>query len=361
MRLGDLNNRQLFAVAALSICLVAPTAQAQRKPLKDKALAPASQFDLSEWNITLPLDQNKDGKVDTVKVKDMPKYSHPDFFYLNADGHMVFAAPNKGAKTKNTTNTRSELRHMLRGTKTKYKTHSGPNNFAIRAHKDSDKFGRIGGRLEATLKVDHVALNAGRPDTKAAYSAVVGQIHAVKYDNTKSGFGYGNEPLKIYYKKFPGHEKGSVFWNYERNLAKDDPNRKDISYPVWGHTWENQADPGDAGIALGEEFSYVVNVHKNTMHLTFTSPGHPTVAYSKSLASQVDANGKIDPLDNRFSYGGDSLYYKAGLYNQCSTNKKGGTWYAGCGGTGDWETDKANGDYAQATFSRLVTGESVAP
>jgi len=62
------------------------------------------------------------------------------------------------------------------------------------------------------------------------------------------------------------------------------------------------------------------------MHLTFTSPGHPTVTYSKSLASQVDANGKFDPLDNRFSYGGDSLYYKAGLYNQCSTNKKGGTY-----------------------------------
>ena len=124
---------------------------------------------------------------------------------------MVFVAPNKGAKTKNTTNTRSELRHMLRGTKTKYKTHSGPNNFAIRARKDSDKFGRIGGRLEATLKVDHVALNAGRPDTKAAYSAVVGQIHAVKYGSTKSGFGYGNEPLKIYYKNSRAMKKGLSF------------------------------------------------------------------------------------------------------------------------------------------------------
>ncbi|MEM7626277.1 MAG: hypothetical protein AAF333_11835 [Planctomycetota bacterium] len=27
--------------------------------------------------------------------------------------------------------------------------------------------------------------------------------------------GHKNEPLKIFYTKFPGHDKGSVFWNYE--------------------------------------------------------------------------------------------------------------------------------------------------
>ena len=348
----------LLMVSALGY---AASSAAQSKGIKDRALAPASQFDLSHWNITLPVDQNRDGKVDSIKVKDLQKYSHPDFFYLNEAGHMVFVAPNKGAKTKNTTNTRSELRHMLRGTNTKHKTHSAANNFAVLARKDSDKFGRIGGKLEATLKVDHVALNAGNPNKKAAYSAVVGQIHATKYENTKSGFGYGNEPLKIYYKKWPGHAKGSVFWTYERNLPKPDPNRIDTAYPIWGNTWENPNDPGESGIALGEEFSYEVNVHKNTMYLTFTSPGHPTVTYQKNLASNVDAYGKVDPLDNKYSYGGGTHYFKAGIYNQCSTSNAKGMWYAACAGTGDWETDKANGDYAQATFSRLVTGESTPP
>ena len=56
--------------------------------------------------------------------------------------------------------------------------------------------------MDATLRVDHVA---GNPNKKPAYSVVVGQIHAMKYKNTSSGFGYGNEPLKIYYKKWPGH------------------------------------------------------------------------------------------------------------------------------------------------------------
>lgn len=346
--------RNILAVTFL--CAFSFAAQAG-----EKTPVPADKFDLSQWNITLPADKNRDKKPDTVTVKKLKKYSHPDFFYLDDQGRMVFASPNKAATTKNTSNARSELRQMLRGTNTGIKTHSAGNNFAVRARKGSDKYASIGGRLDATLHVDHVARRAGDPDTKAAYSAVVGQIHAVKYKNTKSGFGYGNEPIKIYYKKFPGHENGSVFWNYERNLAKKDPNREDISYPVWGNTWENKNDPGAKGIALGEEFSYTINVHENTMYLTFTSPKHPTVKYKRSLVHNVGADGKVDPLDNKYSYGGDSLYFKAGVYNQCSTKKGGGSWYAGCPGTGDWAVDKANGDYAQATFSKLTVGPSTAP
>jgi len=361
------HTRLLFSRAALSgaslliAASLAMPATAKGENKDEKAPPPASQFDLSHWNITLPVDENKDRKVDTVSVKKLQKYSHPDFFYLDDTNRMVFVAPNKGAKTKNTSNTRSELRYMLRGKNTKYKTHGAENNFAVEARVGSNKFGSVGGKMEATLQVDHVALNAGNPNKKPAYSVVVGQIHAVKYENTKSGFGYGNEPLKIYYKKWPGHETGSVFWNYERNLPRPDPNRKDIAYPVWGHTWENPADPGAAGIALGEAFSYTVNVHKNTMHLTFENANKETVTYSINLANNIDAYGKVDPLDNLYSYGGDSLYFKAGAYNQCTAKTGDGFWEPGCAGTGDWAVDKANGDYTQVSFSRLKVGDSTAP
>lgn len=328
---------------------------------KDNSPVPADKFDLSHWYITLPTDGNKDGKVDTVPTKKLQTYVHPDFFYLDVKDRMVFAAPNKALTTKNSSNTRSELRYMLRGQNTRIKTKSAANNFAVLARKDADKFGSIGGRMDATVQVDHVARRAGDPTAKAAYSAVIGQIHATKYESTKSGFGYGNEPLKIYYKKFPDHETGSVFWTYERNLPKDDPDRTDIAYPVWGMTWDNNEDPGKAGIPLGEMFSYSVNVHENTMHLTFTYPERPVVKYSINLANNIDANGNVDALDNPYSYGGDMLYFKAGLYNQCSTKSGGGIWYAGCPGTGDWAVDKANGDYAQASFSRLVVGPSTPP
>ncbi|RGP41565.1 Mannuronate-specific alginate lyase [Altererythrobacter insulae] len=320
-----------------------------------EAAVPASQFEMKNWKITLPVDENGDGKPDEVGVAEMKRFHQPDFFYLNDDGHMVFAAPNKAATTVNSSNTRSELRQMLRGTNTRIGTRDAGNNFAVRARNGSDKFGAVGGKLEATLKVDHVALNAGDPTAKAAYSVVVGQIHAVKYDNTRSGFGYGNEPIKIYYKKFPDHEYGSVFWNYERNLAEDDPDRKDLSVPVFGGNWDGTQDPGEAGIALGEEFSYTINVHENTMYLTFHNDRLGSIVESRSLVRGADAK------DNPYAYGGDSLYFKAGVYNQCSTKSGGGDWYAGCAGTGDWATDKTNGDYAQATFSRLVLSEATPP
>lgn len=349
-------NMSAWASVSLGL-IIALTA----RPARAGDPVPADAFDLSHWNITLPMDDDGNGKADQVKVKALRRYAHPDFFHLDAEGRMVFTAPNKAVTTKNSFNTRSELRHMLRGSNTRIGTHDGGNNFAVRARVDSDKFGRVGGRLDATLRVDHVARRAGNPDAKAAYSAVVGQIHAVKYKSTESGFGHGNEPLKIFFKKHPHHDYGSVFWTYERNLAKGDPDRTDIAYPVFGNLWDNPSEPGPAGIRLGEDFSYTVNVHENTMYLSFSTARHGTVDYAINLANNVDANGEVDRLDNRYSYGGDSLYFKAGVYNQCSTKSGGGTWYAACPGTGDWVIDEPNGDFARASFSQLDVGESTPP
>ena len=212
--------------------------------------------------------------------------------------------------------------------------------------------------MEATLHVDHVSVNAGYPNKEPAYSTVIGQIHAYQFPTQDHGFGWGNEPLKISYKKWPDHEYGSVFWQYERNLDFKDPNRIDIDYLVWGEPWTSDKDPGDDGIALGEEFSYTVNVHENTMHLTFETARHGTVKHSIDLSNNVDVNGKPDVLDNPMGYTGDYLYFKAGSYNQCSSKDAPTFRYPNCPGAGDLETDIRNGNYAQATFSRLVVSDS---
>lgn len=319
----------------------------------DNDPVPASAFDLSHWKLTLPVDEDRDGRADEVSVSDLRTYSHPHYFYLDGEGRMVFVAPNRAATTSGSSNTRSELRQMLRGTNTRIGTHDPQNNFAVEGRRQSDRFGSVGGRLEATLRVDHVSENAQFPERNPAFSVVVGQIHAVGYDDTSSGFGYGNEPIKIYYKKWPGHDTGSVFWTYERNLPRDDENRTDIAVPVYGNVWDNPEDPGEFGVALGEEFSYEINVYRNTMYVTFQSERLGTVSYAVSLVQGVDE------LDNPLGYGGDTLYFKAGAYNQCSVRASEGFWYPGCAGTGDWETDRANGDYAQVSFSRLVQGPSV--
>jgi len=317
---------------------------------------PADSFDLSHWKLTLPLDLDNNGKADNIATQALQAYQHPDFFYLDDQGHLVFTSPNKAVTTQNSSNTRSELRQMIRGFDRSIATKSYGNNFAIAAHPDAQLFDQIGGRLEATLKVNHVAKNA-KHAKKAAYSVVVGQIHAGK-DKALiaqgNGFGYGNEPIKIYYKKWPEHETGSVFWNYERNLAKDDPNRTDIAYPVWGNTWENPNDPKSDGIALGESFSYSINVANNVMELTFSHANKATVNYQIDLSNNIDAYGKVDEKDNPKGYSGDWHYFKAGAYNQCSTKDMKGIWYSGCAGTGNWPVDKTNGDYTSVTFSRLL-------
>jgi len=350
-----------FSVSLLVACSSTDTTNST-SPIRTGI--PADKFDLSHWKINVPVDLNNDGKIDEIDVKEIQTYSHPDFFYLDDNGGMVFVAPNKALTSANSSNTRSELRQMIRGENKKIKTKHAANNFALAAHPYADRFGSVGGKMEATLKVDHVALRANNPNKPAAYSVVVGQIHAIKDEALiakKLGFGWGNEPIKIYYKKWPNHEKGSVFWNYERNLPKDDPNRTDIAYPIWGNTWENPNEPGDTGIALGEEFSYTINVYQNTMYLTFSAQGKDDVKYSINLANNVDAYGNVDEKDHRMGYLADFQYFKAGAYNQCSTKSGPGIWYAGCLGTGDWQKDKMNGDYTQVTFSKLKLSEAEAP
>ena len=326
---------------------------------KTNALAPAARFDLSHWKLTLPVDDDGDGKADSIRVDPLQSYSHPDFFYLDDQGHMVFTSPNQGGKTSNSSNTRSELRYMIRGSNRKFKTAGPLNNFTLASNPNADEFAAIGGRMLATLHIDHVPLNANRPDDGSAYAGVIGQIHGVRLKEAGDGFGNGTEPLKIVYKKWPEHETGSVYWHYERNQPRGHPNKKDIIYPVWGKDRKDDTDPGEGGIALGEDFSYIVNVYKDTMYLTFVSPRLGRVTQQLNLADNVDLYGNIDAKDHPQGYANDAHYFKAGIYNQCRATAKGRETEGRCQGTGNWDIDKSNGDYFQVSFSRLSVTQSI--
>jgi poly(beta-D-mannuronate) lyase len=350
---------RLLAQASLCFVLLAPIACATQPQI------PAERFDLGFWKLTLPLDDDGNGKADEVDTRELARYSHPDFFYIDHDGFLVFTAPNNATTTETSSNTRSELRQMLRGIDTSISNYDPKNNCALEAHPRSKEFADVCGQMEATLKVLHVPGRAKYANRPSAFSVVVGQIHGLKDEKlvrSGSGFGYGNEPLKIFYKKWPGHESGSVFWTYERNLERDNPDREDIAYPVWGNSWDNPDDPGTEGIALGQEFSYNVNVRGNVMYLTFsTADPNQTVRFRLDLSDNVDAHGVVDEKDNPNGYSGDAMYFKAGNYNQCSTRDSVDTRDPACVGTGDWAIDKANGDYASVAFSRIKLSRSVEP
>lgn len=310
----------------------------------DPTKTPAQNFNMKNWKLNLP-ELTEEGKrkgklleISKEKLADTDTpYVHPDWFYTDKQtGAVIFVTPNKAPTTPNSHNTRSELRAMLAA-----QANDPENNFVIASHPDAEKYGAIGGELKATLSVDHVSVS-GNHSKNGAFAVVIGQIHASR-----------NEPLKILYRKLPEHDYGSLAWSYELNPTKalqDGKDkygkklRQDIRHNVFGkyNLRKGDTDPQD-GIKLGELFSYRINVKGDIMHLTFTR--HPGEADEiiKTFAINL-AEGKYQGHEVDQGYANDWMYYKAGVYNQCNTNKNS----SDC----KWRGMEA-GDYTQASFYQL--------
>jgi len=282
---------------------------------------------MDEWKILLG---------DGTRSEELVNYEKKDFFYVANDGKtdwVVYKTPNSGITSRTSSNTRTELGQ---------KAHWVPET---------------GGKLTGTLKVQHVS-TTGDARVPSSYSVVVGQIH--------SDEGHENEPLKIFYKKFPGHTKGSVFWNYEINTKGDNSGRWDFSTAVWGYDFSvvgtnptTYPDEPEGGIALGEEFTYEVNVYKGIMYLTFTSNGHETKTFTKSLLKSDFAKKSDTPqqvltvyvskgregIERENAYAGEIQYFKQGAYNQANGKSTKSETF-----DGDIAKQYANGSYAEIWF-----------
>lgn len=222
--------------------------------------------------------------------------------------------------------------------------------------------------LSATLKVKNVS-STGDARVAATHSVVIGQIH--------SADGHENEPLKIFYKIYPGHRKGSVFWHYEINTkGNDNSGRWDFSTAVWGHDFsvvgnEKNSYPEEPkdGIALGEEFSYKIIVKNGVMTLKFESKNHPTKTFSKNLiASEYTTISDIpeqtqklfvpigqDGIERDEAYANEGLFFKLGAYNQ--TNGKSPeinkNWCSGAEThKGDLKKQYEDGNYVEVWFKK---------
>ena len=323
-------------LASLVSCGDTPNETTETEPSKTVYASDVIPF-FDDWNLIL-------GDGSNVGVAN--DLEQPDYFYTandEAGDWVVFKAPNAGDTHGTSNNTRTELAQAKKWS---------PNTPA---------------KLSATLKVMNVSAT-GDAQVAATHSVVVGQIH--------SADGHENEPLKIFYKKFPGHTKGSVFWHYEINTAGDDDNsgRWDYSTAVWGHDFsvvgptENTypEEPAD-GIALGEEFSYVIEVKNGMMYLTFSSDGHETKTFEKNLInSEYTAKADIpeqtkklffpigqDGVERKEAYASEGLFFKLGAYNQ--TNGKSPEinriWCSGAETHGgDVQAQYADGNYAEVWF-----------
>ena len=341
---------QSFLMISLGLLLIGCSTPKKKKESSKELIAVTYPSDvlpfLNEWSILCG---------DGTKYKELVDVEHKDFFYVeNEKGTdwVVYKTPNAGITSRTSSNTRTELGQ---------KKHWIPET---------------GGKLTGTLKVQHVS-TSGDARVAASYSVVVGQIH--------SDEGHENEPIKIFYKKFPGHTKGSVFWNYEINTKGDNSGRWDYSSAVWGNDMSvvgpdattYPEEPKD-GIELGEEFSYEINVYKGIMYLTFTSEGHETIKFTKNLlksefSTKADIPQQIlslyaaigrDGVERENAYAGEINYFKQGAYNQ--TNGKNPedniVWSTGSETyNGDIAKQYANGCYAEVWFREGTVGEGTLP
>ena len=275
-------------------------------------------------------------------------FENKDFFYTEIDSNgewVVFKAPNAGSTHGTSNNTRTELGQIK-------KWYPETAN---------DK-------LTATLKVMNVS-STGDETVAASHAVVVGQIHSADK--------HENEPLKIFYKIYPGHTKGSVFWHYEINTDGDDNSgRWDFSSAVWGNDFSvvgpdantPPSEPKD-GIELGEEFSYEIEVKDGIMNLKFTSKGHETKTFTKNLIeSEFSTKADIpeqtqklfvpigqDGVERKEAYTGEGCFFKLGCYNQTNgkspeVNKN---WCSGAETHGgDIQKQYADGNYAEVWFKK---------
>jgi len=272
-------------------------------------------------------------------------YENKDFFYTAKDDNqdwVVYKTPNAGSTHGTSNNTRTELAQSKKW------------------------YPETPAKLTGTCKVMNVSAT-GDARVASTHSVVVGQIH--------SADGHENEPYKLFYKKFPGHTKGSVFWNYEINTKGDDNSgRWDYSYAVWGNdmsvvgsTTNTYPPEPKYGIALGEEFSYIVEVADGIMKLKFMSKGHPTKTFTKNLVKSEYTTKKDMPKQTRAlfapigqdgverekAYTGEGLFFKQGCYNQ-TNGKSPDVNKVWCSGAethgGDIQKQYGDGNYAEVWF-----------
>lgn len=265
---------------------------------------PGENFDLTTWYLSQPFDHDKNGKPDNVQEWDLANgYEHPEVFYTAKDGGLVFKTYIKGVRTsKNTKFARTEMREMLRaGDKSISTKGVNKNNwvFSSAPVEDQKAAAAIDGVLEATLKIDHTTTTG---ELGEVGRFIIGQIHD-----------QDDEPIRLYYRKLPNRDTGTVYFAHENTLKGTDTYYE----LVGGMTGEIEDD----GIALGEVFSYRIEVLGNTMTVTVTREGKP------------DAVQVVDMSESGYDVGGKYMYFKVGVYNQNIT--------------GDPD------DYVQATFYKI--------
>ncbi|PWQ94245.1 polysaccharide lyase family 7 protein [Leucothrix arctica] len=290
---------------------------------------PGENFDLQSWYLSVPTDEDGDGKSDNVFENELAAgWTHPKYFYTDpATGGMVFHVSAAGAKTsKNTSYTRSELRGMLRRGDYNIETrieggYPNKNNWVFSSAPKSAQAASAGvdGKMTATMSVNQVtrlgkAYQVGR--------VVIGQIHAKN-----------DEPIRLYYRKLPTNKFGSIYFAHDPEVGKE------TWVDVIGKRANKIANPAD-GIALDEVFSYEIEVKGKQEGDVIIPMLHLKIIRDDGTEVVADP---FDMRDSGFNVEDEFMFFKAGAYS------------------GNNSSPTPETDFDKVTFFKLEATHSPAP
>jgi poly(beta-D-mannuronate) lyase len=279
-------------------------------PMVVNALPNELGIDLDDWYLSIPSDEDGNGKSDSIKEIELAAgYTHPEYFYTSADGGIVMRSPSRGFKTStNTSYVRVELREMLRRGNTNIGSTQGVNaNNWVFGHAPTSaqaNAGGINGELNVTLAVNQVTTNG---ENYQIGRVIIGQIHA-----------NDDEPIRLYYRKLPNNSKGAIYFAHEPRTGSE------AYVEMIGSRNNTTSNPAD-GIALDEKFSYTINATDALLTVTITREGKPDVVATYDMTgSQYE-----DPEQY--------MYFKVGVYHVNNTS----------------DPSSDTGQFAQATFYEI--------
>lgn len=257
-------------------------------------LPPSGNFDLLDWKLDLPVDDNGNLSGDSAKIDedDMAEGYESEWFYTGPDGGMVLKAPPGGATTSsNTRYARTELREMLRRGDRSISTRGSNdrpngNNWALSTQPQSaqDDAGGVDGTLRVSLAVNDVTTTG---ENFQIGRIIIGQIHAKD-----------DEPIRLYYRKLPDNQRGVIYAAHELSGGED------IYYEMIGSRDNDASNPSN-GILLGEVFEYIIDVDGNALDVTINRADGTQIAFTR-----------IDMSNSGYDIENDFMYFKAGNYHQ---------------------------------------------
>ena len=122
----------------------------------------------------------------------------------------------------------------------------------------------------------------------------------------------GDEPARLYYRKFPGNERGFIY------LAHEIRNSDDIYFPVVGPVNSNldnapadDTDP-EIGIALIEIFSYEIKQQGARIDVIVRRGDSTEPVIGHNFVDMQEQNSGYDVPE-------EWMYFKAGAYSQNNT------------------------------------------